>query len=429
MLAEIQIRERSQHLSPEQAASVLVELDAILSSPPFSGSKRCHDFLECVVRHALAGQYDELSERFLGVELFGRRLDFDTGADSIVRVRASDVRRRLAQFYSERSSPSAVTIGLSSGTYIPTFQWPIVEDKTVEAVSVPDSPQERSQSVPADSPRSTAWFAKLGSVRALPIIATVLVLAAVVIAAWTFWPAGRQSALEQFWKPFLQNKAKVTLRFGDSHLYWLSSDLRQKVEDNQPSILVRPGDIVKASSGGTSIGDVRGVISLAGLLNNRGLATQALWPQESPNISLDDTNAIYIGAFNNVWSMNLNRNLRFFFDSADGEHGPIWFIRDRLHPEKRWITEKTTAQRYDRSYALITRIIDPDRKRVQIAIGGVNEFGTQAVCEFLTDGAAMSELARNAPRGWQEHNLQILLEMDISGTAVVNPKIVTIHVW
>jgi hypothetical protein len=64
-----------------------------------------------------------------------------------------------------------------------------------------------------------------------------------------------------------------------------------------------------------------------------------------------------------LWSMNLNRDLRFFFDSADGEHGPIWFIRDRLHPDKMWITEKTTAHRTDRSYALITRIIDPDRGR------------------------------------------------------------------
>ena len=86
--------------------------------------------------------------------------------------------------------------------------------------------------------------------------------------------------------------------------------------------------------------------------------------------------------------MNLNRNLRFLFESADGGHRQIWFIRDRLHPEKRWITEKTAAQQADRSYALITRIIDPDRKRVQMAIGGINEFGTQAACQFLTDGAS-----------------------------------------
>jgi len=165
------------------------------------------------------------------------------------------------------------------------------------------------------------------------------------------------------------------------------------------------------------------------LLNSHGVVTQAVWPEESRNISLDRTNAIFVGAFNNVWSMDLNRNLRFLFDSTDGEHGPIWFIRDRQHPEKRWMTEKTAAQRNDRSYALVTRIIDPDRKRIRMAIGGVNEFGTQAAAEFLTDGAALAEFARSAPRGWQDQNLQILLEMDISGTVVVNPKVIATQVW
>ena len=425
-MAGIQDRERSHDISPEQAASIRAELDAILASPGFSSSKRCHDFLECIVQHALAGHYDQLNERFLGVELFGRKVDFDTGADSIVRVRASDVRRRLAQYYSARSSPPAVTIGLSSGNYIPTFQWPTAEDTKRNEAAVP---HDESPSVSADTRRSTAWTAVLGFLKPLPIAAILLVLTTTVMAAWNFWPVGHKSVLDQFWKPFLQNRAKVTLCFGDSHLYWVSPDLRQKVEDNQPSIVVRPGDIVKASNGGTAIGDVRGVISLASFLNSRGLVTQALWPQENRKTASDRTNVIYIGAFNNIWTMNLNRNLRFSFESADVGDRQGWVIRDHLHPDKMWTTEKTGGQQADHSYALITRIIDPDRSRVQMAIGGINEFGTQAACEFLTDGAALSEVARGAPSGWQERNLQLLLEMDISGTIVVNPKIIAIQVW
>jgi len=421
MIAEIQNREGSHQLSPEQVAAVLVELDAIMASPSFSGSKRCHDFLECVVKHAIAGHYDELSERFLGVELFGRKLDFDTGADSIVRVRANDVRRRLAQYYSERPSRSAVTIGLPSGNYIPTFQWDIADKKE-------DAPQNISPSATPDLIQSKAPSALRGFLRPLPIVLTVLVLIGTVVAGWHIWSVGRTSALEQFWSPFLRDKTKVALCFGESNSYWLAADLGQKVKDNQLPMVVEPGQIGKTpSSPGT--GDVRGVISLASLLNGRGLVTEALWPQESNNIASDRMNAIYIGGFNNVWTMNLNRNLRFFFDSEAGQHGPIWFIRDRVHPEKKWITERITARQTDHSYALITRIIDPDRKRVQIAIGGVNEFGTQAACEFLTDGTALSEFAQNAPRGWQDRNLQVLLEMDISGTVVVNPKIVAIQVW
>jgi len=429
MLADIPSRERSRILSPDQAAAVLTELDTILASSTFSGSKRCHDFLEYIVKHAVAGEYDELNERFLGVELFGRKLDFDTGADSIVRVRASDVRRRLAQFYGERSSDPVVTIGLSSGTYIPTFQWKIAEEKKSQAAGALNTPRYDLPSSSVERVDTTNRSRIRSWLKPLHIVFTVVILIAAVVGGKHYWSVARLSVVEQFWEPFLQSKNKVAVCLGDSHLYWLSSDLRQKVDENQQPIAVRPGDIVKASSGGTQIGDVRGIISLAGFLNNHGLSTQVLWPEESRNLSLDRTNAIYMGAFNNVWAMNLNQNLRFFFDSAEGEHGPIWFIRDRQHPEKRWITEKTTAQRNDRSYALITRILDPDRRRAQMAIGGVNEFGTQAASEFLTDEAGMSEFAHSAPRGWQDRNLQILLEVDISGTVVVNPKVIAIQVW
>jgi len=425
-MAGIQDRERAHDISPQQAASIRAELDTILASPGFSSSKRCHDFLKCIVEHVLAGDYDQLNERFLGVELFGRKVDFDTGADSIVRVRASDVRRRLAQYYSERSSPPAVTIGLSSGNYVPTFQWPSVEVAKINEAVAPRATQEETPSVPTDPSRD-----ERGLLKPLSIVIALLVVTAMVVAAWNFWPLGRTSALEQFWRPFLQNKRMVTICFPDSHLYWISPDLRQKVEDNQPSILVRPGDIVKASSGsgGTAMGDVRGVIGLAGFLTSRGLATQALWPQEGHEIELERTNAIYIGAFNNVWTMNLTRNLRFFFDVTNSGQKQIWGIRDRLHPDKLWTTEKTASQQADRSYALITRIIAPDRSRVQMAIGGIDEFGTEAACEFLTDGNALSDVVRSAPRGWQKRNLEIVLEMDISGNVVVNPKVIAIQAW
>lgn len=428
-MAGIQDRERVHDVSPEQAVSIRAELDAILASPSFSGSKRCQDFLQSIVQHALAGEYDQLNERFLGVELFGRKVDFDTGADSIVRVRASDVRRRLAQYYSERPSPPVVTVGLASGNYIPIFQWPIAEDPKRTVTAAPLASHIESLSVLAEPSRLPSRPSGRVFVRPLPVAISLLALLAVVVTVWHFWPAGHENALEQFWKPFLHNKAKVTICFGDSHLYWVSPELRQKVEDNPPSIVIRPEDIIKASSGGTAIGDVRGVISLAGFLNSRGLVTQALWPQENRKTAPEHTNIIYIGAFNNVWTMNLNQNLRFSFEPSQAGHKQIWGIHDRLHPDRIWTTEEPGAQQAAHSYALITRIIDPDRSRVQMAIGGINEFGTEAACDFLTDGAALSEVVHSAPRGWQERNLQILLEMDISGNIVVNPKVIAIQVW
>src|SRR5262249_50928379 len=91
-------------------------------SPALKGSKRSQEFLQFVVEKALDGHYDDLKERTLGVELFGRRPSYDTGTDAIVRVTACDLRRRLLQFYAAGSDHSGYRIELPPGSYVPEFQ-------------------------------------------------------------------------------------------------------------------------------------------------------------------------------------------------------------------------------------------------------------------------------------------------------------------
>jgi len=91
-------------LAPATAAAIPAvreHLRGLVESPAFKGSRRGQQFLQHIVEKALAGQGDELKERSLGVALFGRDPSYDTGEDAIVRVTASDVRKRLHHFYSE----------------------------------------------------------------------------------------------------------------------------------------------------------------------------------------------------------------------------------------------------------------------------------------------------------------------------------------
>src|SRR5580658_3740718 len=53
------------------------------------------------------------------MELFGRSASYDTGDDAIVRVTASDVRRRLLEHYGRYGATSEFRITLPSGSYIP----------------------------------------------------------------------------------------------------------------------------------------------------------------------------------------------------------------------------------------------------------------------------------------------------------------------
>jgi TolB-like protein len=111
-------------LVPEQISLVRRHLNQILASAAFAGSRRTQDFLRLIVGHALDGETDSLRERMIGAEMFGRPISYDTGSDSVVRVRASEVRKKLAQFYgSANKDQLPVWIELPSGCYVPRFHF------------------------------------------------------------------------------------------------------------------------------------------------------------------------------------------------------------------------------------------------------------------------------------------------------------------
>jgi hypothetical protein len=111
-------------LAEERDGAIRAELERILHSPSFRGSRRCCRFLEYSVQHVLEGKtQDELRERSLGIEVFGRAPDYDTAEDAIVRVTANEVRKRLAQYYQESGANSDPVITLPPGSYAVAVRW------------------------------------------------------------------------------------------------------------------------------------------------------------------------------------------------------------------------------------------------------------------------------------------------------------------
>lgn len=83
--------------TPAEIAFVRRHLQEVLASTAFRGSQRSGQFLKHIVEQSIAGNFESLKERSIGIELFGRAPTYDTGEDAIVRVTASDVRKRLLQ--------------------------------------------------------------------------------------------------------------------------------------------------------------------------------------------------------------------------------------------------------------------------------------------------------------------------------------------
>lgn len=105
--------------SGETIAALRQHVQEIVDGAAFKGSHRSAQFLVYIVEKAIAGSFESLKERMIGMELFGRSPAYDTGEDAIVRVTASDVRKRLLQHYGRNGTASEFRIGVPLGSYIP----------------------------------------------------------------------------------------------------------------------------------------------------------------------------------------------------------------------------------------------------------------------------------------------------------------------
>lgn len=189
-------------LSPKQIGLLRHHLEELAASHAFAGSKRTLDFLHLIVEHALAGDLDGLRERMIGAEMFGRPVDYDTGSDSVVRVKATEVRKRLTQYYLEAGGKSEVRIELPSGSYVPRFVFEPLATKvlpqngTVPPASAPQlSAQGQGQS--AESPElpvnSVARSSKQKLSRATRLLAGaalgLILIAVIAYAGYRRWLA------------------------------------------------------------------------------------------------------------------------------------------------------------------------------------------------------------------------------------------------
>src|SRR5258708_35954193 len=98
------------------------QLERILISRTFSGSKRLKEFLKYIVASMLSGEADRLKEYHIALDVFGRTEAFDPGIDSIVRVEVSRLRSKLNSYFENEGQSDRLIIDLPRGTYIPAVR-------------------------------------------------------------------------------------------------------------------------------------------------------------------------------------------------------------------------------------------------------------------------------------------------------------------
>jgi TolB-like protein len=108
-------------LEPE-AEAIRLQLDRVLESSGFSRNDRLSRFLRFVIEGHLDGKDQELKESVIAIEVFGRRPDFDSRLDPVVRTEAMRLRARLRDYYIKEGKADALVIELPKGGYVPSFR-------------------------------------------------------------------------------------------------------------------------------------------------------------------------------------------------------------------------------------------------------------------------------------------------------------------
>ena len=191
-----QATESGANFGPELRQAIESELEAICSDPQFGSSSRNCAFLRYVVTETLEGRATEIKERTIGTEVFGRPASYDTGSDSVVRVRANDIRKRLTCYYEERSSRSGWRIQMPLRSYVPRF----LPESRVEA---PETLSAASKK--AGSPAVARSFLSLSQMMMPTLVALFL------CAATFRWQVFSGTPYLDFWNSLLAGRSEITL--------------------------------------------------------------------------------------------------------------------------------------------------------------------------------------------------------------------------
>jgi hypothetical protein len=307
----------------------------------------------------------------LGVELFGRSCSYDTGEDAIVRVTASDVRKRLHHFYAE--SPAEVRIELPSGSYTPDFRAPVPEPV------VPPPPAARRFSLR----------------RFYPIGAAV---AGVSLCVWLWVGSTRVSAKNVLpWSAMFGHGRRLEIVFADPDISsmqeWLGFQIsvsdyanRRYVPEGRsfsPELDRSLRSLRGANVAAVDVGIAMNISRLAAGSTER-VETHTARSLQLNDLKTDDAFVLLGSPRSNPWTALFQDqlDLDFVYD-PDLKHEIIRNKRPRQGEAARYVP---TARGWDtgQAFALVALVGNPGQNNPVLLLAGTNAEATAAAGEFVS---------------------------------------------
>lgn len=426
-------------LSEAQTTAITGQLDRILGSTWFRTSPRCSTLLRHTVEKAIQGQAGQLHERLIGAEAFHRRPGYDSDADPVVRIAAGEVRRRLAQYYSEPKNVGQIRIELPIGSYLPIFHLPCQEEA---AASLPDmelsvacgelqaNSADAPFSVSSEPPPAGDFHAPHSRRWVKSAFAALLILLAIAGGAWlTLRPSRQLSGFDAFWAPVTSAQGRTLIcvgEFFDQEIEVLPNGNRQRFSAPWTMDFRKqfPGGVA-----GITYDDSIATARIAEFLAKKGKDFDMLGQSRTSFNDLLNRPVILIGSVDNDWVIHFTDAMRFRFEMDFAQR--LNWISDREKPTEKFgilYTALPDPANYE-TFAIVARNADPATGRPVVILAGVTSVGDLAATKFVSDPSYLNDFARHAPKDWDRKNIEFLIATPVVENIPGQSRIVAYNLW
>lgn len=440
--------------SQDDREGIQLHLKEILEGDAFRGSNRSGQFLKHIIEETLSGRQENLKERLLGIEIFGRSAAYDTGEDAIVRVTASDVRKRLLQHYGRPGGSSYFRFSLPPGSYVPRITREpvaVVQSLPRPHSATPSAQFALSHKEPTEEATAAIRTQVVSTERRLHLW---LVIAAVSLllnlglgfGLWHYLRVPSNNPLASLlpWTTVLSGASPPLLITSDPNIAEIQgisgssislSDYANHKYVPHPNLLT-PAELhfcdVILRGDKASVVDTPVAVDVASIAASkmksilvRGARTVQLADLQG------DKNLIVLGSTrSNPWSSLFYNHLDFRFEFEPGSLNEI--IRN-VHPRAgEAATYVATAPGWatGESYALIALLQNPDGNGHVLLLGGENGEGTEAANRLLNDApklrAALSKCGINSTGPGR--NFEMLLHLNTLAGSPSNVDAIACHI-
>ncbi len=403
-------------------------VERILLTVPFQKSANLHGLLSHLATHSILGKTEVLTERQIGIAVFGKAAGYSPAEDSAVRVHVRQLRLRLHEYFDQEGRNETWRMDIPKGSYVLEFH---------------ESRPELSPK-PLPAPEAGPQPGKLRAIRVRDVLFWIALAAALVSSIGWYrsaraipnvpWPLNGVIQSDRLTRVVVSDSSTMLRQLGQREMTldaYLQPGFRQSLfpphmPDNVSRLLNYISDSELTSFADLTVSNT--LTRLAGPLSGQLVLTSA---RDLDRRDLERGNYVFVGSpTSNPWVSLFADQLNFQV-VEDGVGGKMYFVNKKPLPGEQKIYQGLAQTgSAGQEYATISLLPGSMGQGNILILQGLRQEGTEALGMLLSDAADRAQLQQALGIRGDAHNspyFEALIQTEAVAGAPVTIHIVTMR--